>query len=78
LKEHWSARKIEEHMASGRSGEQKQNRKATPVRPLQHDLLTKTLGARVTTQQTAKGSGRIVIEFKDEDERQRIEKIIGS
>ena len=78
LKEHWSARKIEEHMASGRSGEQKQNRKAAPVRPLQHDVLTKTLGARVTTQQTAKGSGRIVIEFKDEDERQRIEKIIGS
>jgi ParB family chromosome partitioning protein len=78
LKEHWSARKIEEHMASGKSRDQAQSRKSAPVRPIQHETLTKTLGVRVTTQQTAKGSGRIVIEFKDEDERQRIEKIIGS
>lgn len=78
LKEHWSARRIEEHMASGRTMEPKQGRKPSATRPAQHESLTKTLGARVTTQQSAKGSGKIVIEFKDDDERQRLEKRIGA
>jgi ParB family chromosome partitioning protein len=62
MKEHWSARKIEEFIAGERPVTPK-GRPAHTVRPQQHAALSKRLDAKVTTQQNAKGAGKIVIEF---------------
>lgn len=77
IAEHWSARRIEEHVANGKRTENQPGRKPSVNRPAEHVVLTKTFGTRVTTQQSAKGSGRIVIEFKSDEERQRIEERLG-
>lgn len=76
IKEHWSARKIEEHIAQGREAPAKQGRKPS-VRPQVHESLSKRFGVNVTTQSNAKGTGKIIIEFKSDEDRERIEKIIG-
>ena len=72
IKEHWSARKIEEHMASTRPVDAGRPAKQT-VRPQTYDQLTKRFNTRVTLQQNAKGAGKIVIEFKNDAERERIQ-----
>ena len=78
IKEQWSARKIEEHIATGKAAT-KPSGKAIPTRrPVEHQTLSKTFGTRVITQQSAKGTGKIVIEFKSDDERQRIESLLGA
>ncbi|MES2876197.1 MAG: ParB/RepB/Spo0J family partition protein, partial [Patescibacteria group bacterium] len=77
MSEHWSARRIEEHIAAGRPVEAKAGRKPS-VRPLTHERLSKRFNANVLTQQNAKGVGRIVIEFKNDDERERIEQQLGA
>lgn len=76
IKEQWSARKIEEHIAEGREVPAKQGRKPS-VRPQLNESLSKRFGVNVTTQSSAKGSGKIVIEFKSEEDRERIEKLLG-
>lgn len=78
LKEHWSARKIEEHMASAKPLAEGKTRKPTPTRPSEYDVLTRRFNTRVTLQQNAKGAGKFVIEFKDEAERERLEKQLGA
>ena len=77
IKEHWSARKIEEHIAQGREVPSKQGRKPT-ARPAVHESLSKRFGVNVTTQSSAKGTGKIVIEFKNDEDRDRIEKLLAS
>jgi len=78
IAEHWSARKIEEHVANERPAEVKAGRKPSAVRPQENQALSKRFNARVLTQQNAKGAGKIVIEFKSDEERERIEKQLGS
>lgn len=78
LKEHWSARKIEEHMASSKPADNKPGRKAAPAGPREYESLVRRFNTRVTVQQNAKGAGKFVIEFKSEEDRARIEKLIGS
>ena len=77
MKEHWSARKIEEYVAAGRPVESKA-RSSVSARPQQHSALSKRFDAKVVTQQNAKGAGKIVIEFRSQEERERIEKQLGS
>ena len=76
-KEQWSARKVEEYVAAERPVGVTRGRAAVSVRPLRHDVLSKRFGTKVTTQANAKGAGRIVIEFNDEQDRQRIENLLG-
>jgi ParB family chromosome partitioning protein len=73
MKEHWSARKIEEYIANERPLQTTEGRKHTVSRPQQNATLTERFKARVTMQQNPKGAGRIVIEFGSDEERQRIE-----
>ena len=73
IREHWSARKIEEYMASARPQEQGKPAKPT-ARPQEYASLMQRFNTRVTMQQNARGAGRIVIEFKNDDERARIQK----
>ena len=78
IREHWSARKIEDHIASLRVTDTKKPRPSNSARPQEYVSLMKRFDTRVTMQQNTKGVGRIVIEFKSEDERQRIEKQLGA
>ena len=73
IREHWSARKIEEYMASARPQEQGKPAKPT-ARAQEYASLMQRFNTRVTMQQNARGAGRIVIEFKNDDERARIQK----
>lgn len=77
IKEHWSARKIEEYVASAKPVDEKTAPKKTPTRPLEHQVLSKHFGTRVVTQQKTSGAGKIVIEFKTSEDRERIEAILG-
>lgn len=76
LKEHWSARKIEEHMAQARPVEKKPGRKPSLNTPKEYTAFIKRFDTRVTVQQNAKGAGKFVIEFKSEQDRKRIETLI--
>lgn len=76
VKENWSARKIEEFVADARPVDTKVATKKTPTRPLEHQALSKRFGTRVITQQKASGAGKIVIEFKTPEDRERIEKLL--
>jgi ParB family chromosome partitioning protein len=78
IKEQWSARKIEEHMASMRPSEQRAARSKPSLRPQEYTPLMQRFNTRVTMQQNAKGAGKIVIEFKNEEDRERIEKQLGA
>lgn len=78
LKEQWSARRIEEHMASSKPIEKKTTRKPVPTAPREYESLVKRFNTRVTVQQNAKGAGKFVIEFKSEEERERVAKLLGS
>ncbi len=73
IKEHWSARRIEEHIAAGRPAQSKSARASSSVRPQAHEALAKRFNTKVLTQQNAKGAGRIIIEFKSLEDRERIE-----
>lgn len=77
VSEQWSARKIEEHVAEGRQTPAKLGRKPS-VRPQVHETLSKRFGVNVTTQASPKGAGKFVIEFKTEEDRERIEKLLSA
>ena len=76
IAEHWSARKVEEFIADARPAGPKQDKKPT-IRPMEHQALSKRFGTKVVTQQKASGAGKIVIEFKTPEDRERIEAILG-
>jgi ParB family transcriptional regulator, chromosome partitioning protein len=77
IKEHWSARKIEEYVAEARHSDAKQSPKKASAQPVEHQALSKRFGARVVTQQKSSGAGKIVIEFKTAEDRERIEQLLG-
>lgn len=77
IKEHWSARRVEEFVSQSRPPKKDDNAKKPPTRPLEHAALSKRFGARVITQQKVSGAGKIVIEFTNPDERARIESLLG-
>lgn len=77
IKDHWSARRIEEFVAEGRPAESKASAKKAPAHRLEDSALSKRFGTRVITQQKASGAGKIVIEFKTPEDRERIEKLLG-
>lgn len=78
IREQWSARRIEEFVSEARPTDKKAQPKKTPTRPLEHQLLSKRFGARVVTQQKTSGAGKIVIEFKTPEDRERIEAMLES
>lgn len=77
LKEHWSARRIEEFVADARPESQKPTKQKTVRRPQEDKRLMERFGTRVVTQRNARGAGKIIIEFKTDEDRQRIEKLLG-
>lgn len=77
VKDHWSARRIEEFVANARPSDKPVTTRSGIARPTEHTTLSKHLGVRVLTHQNARGAGKIVIEFKTNEDRERLEKQLG-
>ncbi|MDO4872287.1 MAG: ParB/RepB/Spo0J family partition protein [bacterium] len=81
LKEGWSARKIEQFLVNYK----KESQKSGQIEPKKLDKMpfektvkniSKRLSADVDIKTSARGSGKIVIKFKSEEELKRLEKIL--
>jgi ParB family chromosome partitioning protein len=82
LTEEWSARKIEQHIASLKKtahhlspGSSDKKSMSTPYEA-STKRLTDRLKTDVSVKTTAKGAGQIIIRFKDDSEFQRIQKLL--
>ena len=78
IDEGWSARKIEQYVADIRGDVAKKSelKKSRPIVPEQIERLSKRFNTTVRVQQSAKGSGKFVIEFKTPEERSRLEALL--
>ena len=79
LAEHWSARKIEQVISSykTRSTKQKTATKQPDTRFIQQvERLTKKFQAPIRIKASKRGAGTITINFKDNDELERITKLL--
>lgn len=81
VKEQWSARRIEQFIvdlkkSKADDGAQKKS-VATPAHAPEAARLTKRFEAPVKIRTNSKGAGSITIQFKDADEFERIEKLLG-
>lgn len=79
LAEHWSARKIEQVISSykTRSTKQKTSTKQPDTRFIQQvERLTKKFQAPIRIKASKRGAGTITINFKDNDELERITKLL--
>jgi ParB family chromosome partitioning protein len=72
IEENWSARRVEQFVTDGKSKDSAAG-KPRALPPQLNKKLSDKLAAKVTIQENEKGRGRIVIEFKNSDERRRIE-----
>lgn len=81
LEEEWSARKIEQYVVQVKKGNTEQpGEKKQPVSYMPYEDDTKRLMKRFSTdvsiKTSARGSGQIVIRFKNDKEFQRIQKLL--
>ena len=82
LKEEWSARKIEQFVVQVKNAAKapkKSDRKKIVQAPYQEDTkhFVKRLKTDVNVKTNAKGAGQIVIKFKNDDDFQRLRKLLG-
>lgn len=82
LKEEWSARKIEQFIVQLKASYDSSGKKPViPVAILPYEHATKHLAKRfeadVRVKTNAKGAGQIVIRFSNDDDFQRIQKLLG-
>jgi len=81
IKEEWSARKIEQFIVQlKKNAEQAHEAKVANAAAMPYKVdaerLVKRLAADVSVKTNAKGAGQIVIRFKNDDDFQRIQKIL--
>lgn len=80
LREEWSARKIEQHIVNlKKANEVKQDTPSVATAPVHENTatnLTKRFGTDVKIRSNTRGAGQIVINFKNEDEFERISKLL--
>lgn len=76
IAENWSARKVEQHMvevkARNKAKAQAKDRPASAESDARAASLSKKLGVQVKVRTNARGSGDIVLKFKDEKEYERL------
>lgn len=78
LRESWSARRIEQYISEQNTGVKKSVPAVPAVRRKDDEKrLAKRFGATVRVSANTQGAGSIVIKFDSDDERQRIEKLLG-
>lgn len=83
IKEEWSARKIEQFIVQlKKNAEQAHEAKVASAAAMPYKVdaerLVKRLAADVSVKTNAKGAGQIVIRFKNDDDFQRIQKILAA
>jgi ParB family transcriptional regulator, chromosome partitioning protein len=79
IAEDWSARKVEQFMVNKKSDHTVKPEKVVPeVDPRLLDRWQKRLSTEVTIRTNSKGAGQVVIKFKNPDELERIEKLLGA
>lgn len=80
IAEDWSARKVEQFIVNMRSTDKTDEKPSNKVLESQHEahieLLKKRLATPVTIRVNGKGSGQIVIKFKDKDDLERLQKLL--
>ncbi len=79
IAEEWSARKVEQFMVNKKSDQASSAAKAAPTLDPQHlQRWQQRLATPVAIRTNSKGAGQVVIKFKDAEELERIEKILGA
>jgi ParB family chromosome partitioning protein len=79
IAEDWSARKVEQFMVNKKSDQSEKVAKVAPVvDPAQLERWQKRLATDVAIRTNSKGAGQVVIKFKNNDELERIEKLLGA
>ncbi len=80
IAEEWSARKVEQYVVNLKKGEGAGDKKK-PAVELQHEAaieaLRTRLEAKVNIRTNAKGAGKIVINFANQEDLDRIQKLLG-
>jgi ParB family chromosome partitioning protein len=82
LSEEWSARKIEQYANEAKNtksiSKDTKPREVTSVYEQDTSRFKKRFSTDVSVKTTAKGAGQIIIRFKDDDEFQRLKKLLDS
>lgn len=81
IEENWSARKLEQFLVQyKKESEKSANKKPKNLNKMPFEYMTKDLSKRLKTdidiKIAARGSGKLIIKFKSEDELKRIEELI--
>lgn len=81
--ENWSARKVEQYMVNLKNSQNNESSKGETSQELaqqyeaQLETLRKRFNTKVAIRTNAKGAGNIVITFKNQEELERIQKLLG-
>lgn len=75
ISENWSARKVEQYMVEQKAQKKAHTPKGTPARSISNekaDAISHRLGVKVKVRTSARGSGDIVLKFKNEEEFEKL------
>lgn len=82
IAEGWSARKVEQYIVDVKKSSKEGGEPANDSAPAQHEAaieaLRNRLNAKVDIRTNTKGAGKIVIDFKNEEELERLKGLLGS
>ena len=82
IAEGWSARKVEQYIVDVKKSAKEGSEPTADVAPAQHEAaieaLRARLNAKVDIRTNTKGAGKIVIDFKNQDELERIKDLLAS
>ncbi len=82
IAEGWSARKVEQYIVDVKKSAKEGSEPTADVAPAQHEAaieaLRARLNAKVDIRTNTKGAGKIVIDFKNQDELERIRDLLAS
>jgi len=78
IAEEWSARRVEQFIVTKKNSQSTQKDKPVLVSQEQVNMWQKRLKTDVAIRTNSKGAGQVVIKFKNPEELQRIEKLLGA
>ncbi len=81
IAEEWSARKVEQYIVNLKKGTDEDGKSNVPKPENPHEAAIETLRSRLSTginvRTNAKGAGKIVIDFKNQEDFDRIKNLLG-
>jgi ParB family chromosome partitioning protein len=82
IAEEWSARKVEQYIVDMKKSTKEDTSLSAGVAPAQHEAAIEALRARLNTKvdirTNTRGAGKIVIDFKNQEELERIKDLLAS